>query len=320
MKKKKVIVLAIILIIAILVIGFGIIGSVNLKGNETKVIDTQIHMGSGQVEDTLKTMDELGIDTVIVDELELSSIRDKHFAPYELLDNGTYRPINPTVQKAAEKYPGRFEYVLRVERTDPELKQVIQSVKDSDAGKAIRITPGMTLKETNDFKNGEYEELLSLVEDSGLPLFLYLPDNPELIAKTAENHPKLTIIVDHCGLYSNSTRRVFGDAYPKRNFEEQKELFDGVLALSKYDNVLLKWSHASENFETPIYPGDKLKPLLRSAIDAFGADRIMWASDYSVNTRGESWSDILKGIKEDNDLTQEELNMILGGTAKKYLK
>lgn len=294
--------------------------NMNIKDNKTKIIDTQIHMGSGQAENTLKTMNELGIDTVLVDELELSSIMDEHFAPYELLDNGTYRPINPAVQEAAKKYPGRFEYVLRVERTDPELKQIIQSVKDSDAGKAIRLIPGMSLKETNAFKNGEYEDLLALIEDSGLPLFLYLPDNPKLIAKTAENHPNLIIIVDHCGLYTNATRSLYGDAYPKRTPDEQKEFFNEVLALSKYKNVLLKWSHASENFETPVYPGDELKPLLRSAIDAFGDDRIMWASDYSVNTRGESWSDILKGIKENNDLTQEELNMIIGGTAKKYLK
>lgn len=309
-----------VLTIAILSVGFFLMKNMNIKDNKTKIIDTQIHMGSGQAENTLKTMNELGIDTVLVDELELSSIMDEHFAPYERLDNGTYRPINPAVQEAAEKYPGRFEYVLRVEQTDPELKQIIQSVKDSDAGKAIRLIPGMSLKETNAFKNGEYEDLLALIEDSGLPLFLYLPDNPKLIAKTAENHPNLIIIVDHCGLYTNATRSLYGDAYPKRTLDEQKELFNEVLALSKYKNVLLKWSHASENFEIPVYPGDELKPLLRSAIDAFGADRIMWASDYSVNTRGESWSDILKGIKENNNLTQEELNMIIGGTAKKYLK
>ena len=41
--------------------------------------------------------------------------------------------------------------------------------------------------------------------------------------------------------------------------------------------------------------------MLKDAIEAFGADRIMWASDYSVNMLGESWEDILNGIQKNID-------------------
>ena len=59
-----------------------------------------------------------------------------------------------------------------------------------------------------------------------------------------------------------------------------------------------------------------LTPTLKDAIEAFGADRI----DYSVNILGESWEDILNGIRKNIDLTDQEIKMILGGTVLKYLQ
>ena len=46
----------------------------------------------------------------------------------------------------------------------------------------------------------------------------------------------------------------------------------------------------------------------------------MWASDYSVNILGESWEDILNGIRKNIDLTDQEIKMILGGAVLKYLQ
>ena len=79
---------------------------------------------------------------------------------------------------------------------------------------------------------------------------------------------------------------MFGDVYPQKTFEQTMELFDKVWELAQYNNIVLKWSHVSENFEIPVYPSDMLTPMLKDAIEAFGADRIMWARDYSVNMRG----------------------------------
>lgn len=76
------------------------------------------------------------------------------------------------------------------------------------------------------------------------------------------------------------------------------ELFDKVLELARYNNVVLKWSHASDNFEVPVYPGDMLTPTLKDAIEAFGADRIMWASDYSEYTGRELGRHIERNTKE----------------------
>nr|WP_068505179.1 amidohydrolase family protein [Paenibacillus kribbensis] len=72
-------------------------------------------------------------------------------------------------------------------------------------------------------------------------------------------------------------------------------------------------------FDTSVYPGTELQPLLRKAISRFGADRIMWASDFSVNQRGENWSEILYGMKGNFSLTDQKRSDLLGGTARKWL-
>ncbi|WP_176718198.1 amidohydrolase family protein [Paenibacillus kribbensis] len=292
------------------------------KSNEQRkipasgVVDTQIHIGPGGIEEMLAAMDALGIQSVLIDEFWLPSL---DYQPHHDLSSGGIRPVNPTAELAAQLHPERFSWVLRVERTDPEYAAIIRMVRDAPSGRGIRIIPGMTLKDTQAFANGEYDHILAASEKAGLPLFLYLPDHPELIAAAAKKFPNLRIIVDHIGLYSNDMRTMFGGAVPARSSKEQMALFDKVLALSKFPNIALKWSHTSEMFETPVYPGEDLQPLLRKAISSFGADRIMWASDFSVNQRGENWSEILYGVKGNFKLSDQERAAILGGTARKWL-
>ena len=105
---------------------------------------------------------------------------------------------------------------------------------------------------------------------------------------------------------------------PALGEEEQLALFGKVLALAEFPNVALKWGHASAMFDHPAWPGEALRPILRRAISAFGADRIMWASDYSVNQRGESWAQLLYSVLGDSGLAEEERCAVLGGTLRAW--
>jgi L-fuconolactonase len=58
---------------------------------------------------------------------------------------------------------------------------------------------------------------------------------------------------------------------------------------------------------------------LRKALDAFGAERVMWASDISANMTGESWAELLFAILANPDVSDAEKSLILGGTARKWL-
>jgi predicted TIM-barrel fold metal-dependent hydrolase len=72
-------------------------------------------------------------------------------------------------------------------------------------------------------------------------------------------------------------------------------------------------------FETPGYPGEGLWPIMRKAIDRFGAERLMWASDVSANQTGETWAELLFGVLANPYLSPHERECILGRTIRKWL-
>ena len=45
----------------------------------------------------------------------------------------------------------------------------------------------------------------------------------------------------------------------------------------------------------------------------------MWASDFSVNQRGETWADLLYGVLGCPDLTQGEREWVLGKSLRTWL-
>lgn len=279
------------------------------------IVDGQIHMGPGGIAEVLAAMDALGIKGALVDEYWLRSFANE---PHHVLPGSGYRPVCPTAEIAGQLHPDRFAWLLRVHRLDPEHAAVIRQVRDAPAGKALRIDPGMSPDEMRLLASGGYDHILAAAADAGLPIFVFAPDAPEALARAAGAFPTLRIVVDHCGILSNAMRGAFGDG-SVRDPGGQLALFDQVLALGDFPNVALKWGHASGMFDLPAWPGDDLWPILRRAVDVLGADRVMWASDYSVNQRGESWAELLFGVRGNPLLTEAERGAVLGGTARAWL-
>lgn len=279
------------------------------------IVDAQIHMGPGGIEEVLAAMDALGIRAVLIDEYWLRNFNNE---PHHNLPLGAYRPVCPTAELAAQTWPERFSYMLRIHRMDPDYASIVRQMRDAPNGRALRIVPGMSPEEAREFADGGYDHILSAAADCGLPIFVFSPDQPDAFSRAARAFSSLRIIVDHCGIFSNSMRATIGGA-PALSDEQQQALFEKVLALSDFPNIAIKWGHASELFETPAWPGDGLWPVMRRAISSFGADRIMWASDYSVNQRGESWAELLFGVLGDPNLSELELEAVLGGTVRTWL-
>jgi L-fuconolactonase len=280
------------------------------------IVDAQIHMGPGGIDAVLAAMDALGIRGALVDEYWLGG----EFAnkPHHLLPGGAQRPVGPTAELASQLHPERFSWLLRIARLDPDHEAVIRHVRDAPGGRALRIDPGLSAYELWQFGEGGYDHILKSAADAGLPLFVFAPDSPAAFARAARTFPGLRIVIDHCGLYSNSMRTGFAERDPL-DAREQLALFNQVLALSEFPDVALKWGHASSMFDRPAWPGDGLWPILHNAISAFGAERVMWASDYSVNQRGESWADLLYGVKADPGLSEEQRSGVLGGALRKWI-
>jgi predicted TIM-barrel fold metal-dependent hydrolase len=283
-----------------------------------EIIDSQIHFGPGQIEETLAAMDALGINAVLADEFwGLDS-----WGPGYTLPNGVLRVTSPTVELAAAQHPDRFAYVLRVDRADPEAESLIRSIKDAPGARALRILPALTAVELEAFKGGGYDYMFALAEQLGLPVFAYIAGHVELMPPHLEKFPELQFIVDHCGMPIEQGISFLDEATPGDSTEHagpDVAYFDEVLKLAAFPNVALKWSHAQGMFGIRDYPFAGLRPYLRRAIAAFGVERVMWASDNGGNQTGESWAELLFYLRDCPELSDYEKEWLLGRTVRQIL-
>jgi predicted TIM-barrel fold metal-dependent hydrolase len=101
-----------------------------------------------------------------------------------------------------------------------------------------------------------------------IPLMLLVPRRLDAVARVAERHPGLTLIVDHMGRRS--------DLHDDACFADLDEL----IALARFAKVAVKVSSAP-CYSTEAYPYANLRPYLQRIVDAFGPRRSFWGSDVS---------------------------------------
>lgn len=282
------------------------------------IVDAQLHLGQGKVEATLEAMDALGVRGVVIDEFWGTWVSDDptHIAPGFRLANGAWRAICPTAEIACSLHPDRFTCLLRVDRRDPDLAALMGVLGASPHVRAVRVQPVWTLEEAAVFANGGYDELFGLADQHRLPVFLFIPGHVELLPRYLSTFPDLTFVIDHCGMpFPNIPRD--GPQTPSRS--TSCDYFDEVLRIADYPNAALKWAHAQARFGVHDYPFAPLRATLRRAIDAFGAERVMWASDHTI-IREHSWADLLFCVRDDPELTPEDKAWILGGAARRVLR
>jgi L-fuconolactonase len=106
-------------------------------------------------------------------------------------------------------------------------------------------------------------------EAAQVPLMMLLPQaRMPVVAAIAERHPRLSIVLDHLGVPSSVP--------PSQRFEH----LDRLLALARFPNVAVKAS-ALPCIADDAYPYRSLHAPLRRVVDAFGARRVFWGSDFS---------------------------------------
>ena len=280
------------------------------------IVDAQVHVGRGKIEPTLEAMDALSIRSVIIDEYWGTGpgTHWSHIDPGHRLPNGAWRATWPVSLEAAQIHPSRFAFLARVDPLDPQLESVMRVAGSTPNCCAFRIQPVWTAEEAQAFTKGSYERLFDTAQDIGLPVCVFIPGYVELLEPYVTKYAKLNFIIDHCGLG-------FAFLPPTRPAAEHEiaaspAYFPKVLAMAQYPNVALKWSHAQDRFRVQTYPYTGLRPYLRRAIEAFGANRLIWASDKTV-IPGHSWSNLLNYLRDDPELSRDEKEWILGRTARK---
>ncbi|HEV3303499.1 MAG TPA: amidohydrolase family protein [Planctomycetaceae bacterium] len=157
--------------------------------------------------------------------------------------------------------PERFAGVLLVDhRTENVADTLTQSVA-SGKFQGLRLTAEALLANP---------VLFSLAGDLGLVIVLYAPQGigPILsqLHKELENAPFTRLVITHLG-------------NPSLIGSQLDDAANRALGLARFPNVYLQIS--GMKMFCP-YPHEPLYPLIAQAVDAFGANRILWGSNYPV--------------------------------------
>jgi L-fuconolactonase len=290
------------------------------------IVDSQSHLGPGRIGDMIAAMDAIGITSAVIDEFWFGGARKMPTYEVSVGDRHVLRNASPTAALAAFQFPERFSYLVKVDRRDPELRNILRLARDVPPARATRIAPGLAKSELFALAAGDYDELLAAATDAGLPVFVTIPGNTAALRPIAEKFGATSFVIDHCGMpFTDAMRQGLiasglGDELPAMGCGDKVADLDDVLRLAELPNVALKWGHSHALFGVPGYPFIGLDAWLRRALNAFGSERIMWAGDASVNLTGESWGELLFWVREKAGLAPEECANLLGGAVRRLLK
>jgi predicted TIM-barrel fold metal-dependent hydrolase len=243
-------------------------------------------------------------------------------------------------QERAGREPHRFAWVPMLTGGDPtghgrdaikpdapDLEEQIERAWARPGVVAIRIVPAVWPQEVARAKAGGYERAFAACEKQGIPVFLMVTGQLDLVATIAAAHPDLTLIVDHLGVPQPPAETP--DTPP---FQKLPEL----LALARYDNVAVKLCGVQALSEGA-YPFEDVWPQVRELVAAFGADRLLWASDigrfrgrvgWHVRVPGterhypgkHTYAESLSFYRDTQLLEPQEQELILGGTVRQLLR
>jgi predicted TIM-barrel fold metal-dependent hydrolase len=300
------------------------------------IVDSQVHLNQ-LVEDwrtadpdsviatAIAAMDAIGVDRVLIAE---SRGFDTNMRPAlgPALPNGAIRAEYPFSRRAVEAQPSRFAYLMRVDLDDPELDRLVSEVRATPGALCLRIVPIPNIGEIDRLARGEFDPLFAAAEAHGVPVFAGVPGRGHLLEPYLRKFPKAQVILDHCGVGVELPRlgtiapTLALSAVPR--LEDRIAQLEQVIGLARYPNLSLKWCHAPARLSAQQYPHADVLPHLRRVIDAFGVERVMWASDYTQSraTFGGSWAEALYYLRDSDQLTDVEKQWLLGDTARSILR
>jgi len=209
-----------------------------------------------------------------------------------------YRWDNSYVASVLKRYPGKFQAVCRVDPEDPAAPDHLSDLT-REGFRGVRLSPSE--KADGDWISGPLmPPLWRRCAALKVPMTLLIPVSriPDVIP-LIEANPGLTVVIDHMA------------GCPVDRPDQLKMLLD----LARYPRVFIKisglWAVSKQSFPYP----DAME-LVKRLHQAFGASRLMWATNWPVSLEQIAYANAVRLYRDHlGFLTPSEREDLLSRTA-----
>ncbi|MDA8219348.1 MAG: amidohydrolase family protein [Dehalococcoidales bacterium] len=212
--------------------------------------------------------------------------------------------------ECVRRYPGKFASVVRVDVSRPDAGDELERLVERGAR-------GVRFMATTRSPGDDPLAIWRKAEQLKLPVSCLALDRWDFttdeFARLVEAVPSLPIVLEHLGSLSWP-----GEEAPP--FDNRRKVF----ALSRYPNVYLKvhglgeFTPRPDPIREPRPFGPEVPPLFELAYQAFGAERLMWGSDYPPVSGREGYANALGLTMEQfAGKSRRERELIFGQVARR---
>ncbi|ONK58545.1 uncharacterized protein A4U43_C09F14170 [Asparagus officinalis] len=284
--------------------------------SESKTIDSHLHVWAspqeaaekypyfpgqkpsipGDIELLLKCMEEAGVDGALI-----------------------VQPINhmydhSLVTSVLKRYPSKFiGCCLANPSEDGSGIKQLEDLVLKDGYRAVRFNPYLWpsgQKMTNKIGKAMFSKAGALKVPVGFMCMKGLSLHISEIEELCSEFPSTVVLLDHMAFCKPPTN------------EEENKTFSELLKLSRFPQVYVKFSALFRLSRKP-YPYEDTGELLSQVISSFGANRVMWGSDFPFIVAECGYTkakEAVSLIADEISLSPSDLEWIMGRTAAQLLR
>ena len=205
---------------------------------------------------------------------------------------------NSYVIDAVKRYPDKFTAVGRVDPQDPANADHLTAWTEEHGMHGVRLSPAVDA--AGDWFTGPLMlPLFKRAEQLGVPMLILTgPGRLVDLARLLEQVPDLDVSIDHMA-------DVHMDDAAGRKL---------LMEMARFPRVYVKISHTWRLSVEP-YPWRDTHGLVEEVYQTFGAERIMWGTDWPVCLAQAEYSQALTLVRDEMPFfCQEDLEWVLGKT------
>lgn len=264
-----------------------------------QIIDSHVHIWTHQPEFPWSA-EEQDIPTVNAhpDDL-IEQFRENGIERAVLVQYIKYRWDNRYAAHVMKTCPSLFMGVCRVDPQNPGSPDHLSYWTEEHGFHGVRLSPELDAR--GDWFTGPLMvPLFKRAADLNVPvIILTLPGRLDDLAKIIERVPDVNIVIDH-----------LADCLDQPGVNIQK-----LLNFARFPRVFLKLGHNAQG-SSQDYPWCDTHSALEKVFQQFGANRIMWGSDWPFSLRQMTYAQSLGYIKNEvKFLTPEEREWVTSKTA-----